>query len=220
MALEVWPDDSRLLAYMAALEMAFKHNYELGQSYMNKAFECKGAELDLLYEIKGCLWFDYLNDKREGLACLEKAVALNRKKLNLQSLAYRIIDTEPERAKQIYDELYRSAPEDIDVMCGLAEIAMKQGNWAKGFELAKKSNELAPLISRTSVLLAFAHFHLGRYKESLEFYVKAAELDFPDKAYIYNSIVECYQKLGKLRKARKYMKKALDIEPANTESKS
>lgn len=218
-ALHIWPDDSRLLAYMAILEMAFKHNYELGQNYMRKALECKSPELDLLYEIKGCLWFDYLNDKREGLAFLEKAVALNRNKLNLQSLAYRIIDVDHERAQRIYDELYRSAPEDIDVICGLAEIAMKQGNWSKGFELAKKSNELAPSISRTSALLACAHFHLGRYEESLEFYVKAAELDFPDKAYIYNSIAECHLKLGKLRKARKYIKKALDVDPNNPESK-
>lgn len=219
MALEVWPDDSRLLAYMATLEMAFKHNYKLGKSYMHKAFKCENAELDLLYEIKGCLWFDYLNDKREGLACLEKAVALNRNRFNLHSLAYRIIDTDPERAQEIYDELSRSDPEDIDVICGLAEMAMKQGNWSKGFELAKKSNELAPSISRTSALVACAHFHLGRYKESLEFYVKAAELDFPDKAYIYNSIAECHLKLGKLRKARKYIKKALDINSNNPESK-
>ena len=191
-AIHIWPDDSRLLAYMATLEMAFKDNYELGQSYMRKAFECESGELDLLYAIKGCLWFDYLNDNREGLACLEKAVALNHNKHNLQSLAYRIIDTEPERAHGIYDELYRSDPEDIDVICGFAEIAMKQGNWSKGFELAKKSNELAPSISRTSALLACAHFHLGRYKESLEFYVKAEELDFPDKAYVYTSIAQCY----------------------------
>jgi tetratricopeptide (TPR) repeat protein len=218
-ALEVWPDDGELLAYMAVFEMDFKHNYELGQSYMSKAFKCKNAELDILYEIKGSLWFDYLNDKQEGLACLEKAVALNRNKLNLHSLAYRIIDTDPERAQRIYDELSRSDPEDIDVICGLANMAMKQGNPAKGFELAKKSNELAPSNPRTSALLALAHFHLGRYKESLEFYDKAQELDFPDKAYIYNSIAECYLKLGKLRKARKYIKKALDINPNNPESK-
>jgi tetratricopeptide (TPR) repeat protein len=68
-------------------------------------------------------------------------------------------------------------------------------------------------------MLACALFHLERYEESLEFYIKAAELDFPDKAYINDSIAKCYQKLGKLRKARKYLKKALNVDSGNTESK-
>lgn len=218
MALEAWPDDSKLLAYMAALEMAFKHNYELGQSYMTKAFECGNADLDLLYQIKGSLWFDYLNDRREGIACLEKAVALNCNKLNLMALARRIIDTDPERAEQIYEELSQSDPEDVDIIYGLAKIAMKQGNWTDGFELATKGYKLEPSNSHINALLAFAQFNLGRFKEALKSYAKATELDFPDKAYIYNSIAECYQKLGKLQKARKYIKKALSINPDNPEA--
>jgi len=219
-ALNICPDDSRLLAYMAILETHFKKNDELGKSYMHKAFEHNNADIDLLYMIKGCLWFDRLGDKKEGLACLEKAVSINRSNSNLVALAARLIDVDRERAQDIFDELFQSNPEHVDVIWGLAEIAMKEGKVVKGFELAKRAYDLKPSDSSINALLAGAHFSLGRYNEALQYYQKAAELGLPDKVYIYNSIAACYQKLGKLRKVRKYAKKALSINPDNPEAQN
>ena len=211
-ALDIWPDDSILLAYMAVLEMELKHNCEAGKSYMHKAFECASTDLDLLYAIKGCLWFDHLCEQKEALTYLEKAVSLNRNKFNLQSLAFRIIDLDIERARCIYEELFESDPEDINVILGLARIVMKEEKWHEGYELASKAYDLEPSDAGVNALLGYAHFKLERFEESLQCYQEAEKLDFPDKVYIYNSIAECYEKLGRVRKARKYAQKALDID--------
>jgi tetratricopeptide (TPR) repeat protein len=219
-ALNIWPDDSKLLACMAVLQMEFKHNYELGQHYMHKALECNNADLDLLYEIKGCLWFDHLNDRKEGLACLEKAVSLNPTAFNLVALAARISDSDPGRAKQIYEELLKSDSKNVEVIYGLAKVNMKQGKWIDGLELAIKGCQLQPSNPSINCLLAFAHFNLGRIEEALKYYQKAEKLEYPDKAYVYNSIAACYQKLGKARKARQYARKALNINPDDEEAKN
>lgn len=210
-ALDIWPDDSRLLAYMADLEMAFKHNYEAGKSYMKRAFECNNAELDLLYEIKGSLWYDCLNDKKESLACLEKAVSLNRSNFNLVALASRIIDTDPKRADQLFEEVLLSDPKEADVIDELARIALKKEDWQKGFELATRAHKLEPSDAGINASLAYANQKLGRFDEALSLYLKAEEFGFYDKVFIYNSMAECYQGLGNSKEARVYAKKVLDI---------
>lgn len=219
MALEIWPDDSRLLAYMASLEIAFKRNYELGEAYIEKAFEHNNTNLDLLYEIKGALWFDYLEDREEGIACLEKAICLNRSCMNLIALASRIIDIDIGRAESLFQEAFRVEPENIDVTYGLARIALKREEWSKGFELATKCYKSKPSDPDINVLLAYAHFKLKRFDEALKFYLSAAELSFSDKVYLYNSIAECYQKLGDVGKSQKYAEKVLKIDPNNIEAR-
>ncbi|MCX5637813.1 MAG: tetratricopeptide repeat protein, partial [Planctomycetota bacterium] len=218
-ALSIWPDDSKLLAYMAVLQMEFKHNYDLGKNYMDKAFEHNNTALDLLYAMKGCLWYDHLDKKEEGLACLEKAVSLNPTAFNLVALAARITDSDPERAKRIYEELPKSDSKNIEVIYGLAEVNIIQGKLTDGLELAIKGCQLQPSNPRINCLLACAHFNLGRIEEALKYYQKTAKLEYPDKAYVYNSIAACYQKLGKARKARQYARKALNINPDDEEAK-
>lgn len=218
-AIDIWPDDSKLLASMAGLEMEIKKNYELGKSYMKKAFQCNNASPDLLYEIKGALWYDYLNEKQEGLACLEKAVSLNRNKFNLTALAYRLININCKRAEELYKEILRLDPKDICAICCLAEIALKKKNWAKGFELAVKADSLKSDDPQISVMLGDAQFNMGKFTEALNCYVKADTLNHPEKSRIYCQIVKCYQKLGKFQKAKVYIKKALSANPDYPETR-
>ena len=223
LALETWPKDSLLLAYMAILEMAYKHDYEQGKSYMNKALSYKNndqntdknTEIDILYEIKGTLWWDYLDVKEEGLACMEKAITLNPKKYNLNSLASRIIDVDSKRATKLFEQALQLEPDDVDAMYGLARIALKEGAYTKGLELAKKCYAIKPSDADINLLMGYAYFELKQFKEALELYLKVVDLGFPDMVYVYESVMECYQQIGDQEAARMYAKKILDIKPDN-----
>jgi len=217
--LGIWPDDSRLLAYMAGLEIELNKNYELGKSYMKKAFEFNTADLDLLYEIKGALWYDYLNEKGEGLACLEKAVSLNRSSFNLTALASRLIDTECERAEELLEEAVRLAPKDADILCYLAEIALKEKNWARAFELGAKADSLKPDDPHITAALGRAQFNMGEFTEALSYYLKADSLNHPEKAEIYLQTAKCHQKLGDPEKSKAYIEKALAVNPDYPEAR-
>jgi tetratricopeptide (TPR) repeat protein len=212
-ALEIWPNDSILLAYMANLEMQTQQNREKGKFYMEKAFENSNNDSDWLYQIKGCLWFDFLNEKEEGLACLEKAVSIKRNAANLTSLAWRIVDTDITEAEKLCDEAQRLGSEDADIIYVIAEIWMKQGRWVEGIEIAQKGCKLEPSNANLYALLGFAHSEVKEFDKALQYYNKSMELGFHDKAYIYASIGECYYKLGDLQKAREHANKAIDINP-------
>lgn len=217
-ALEVWPTDSELLAYMASLEVVFKKNYEAGQSYMKKAFEHKNADLDFLYAFKGQLWFDDMGKKEEGLAYLEKAVSLNRSAWNLMALGSRIVDSDGERAQELFKEALQLEPKNAEVVSMIAKGRMKQGEWSEGLELALKACALKPSEPLINVTAAHGHFGLKQFEKALEFYGKAEQLGYYDKVYLYNAIGECYKELGNKKEARKHLKKALKLDPANSET--
>lgn len=88
-ALSIWPNDSQILAYMASYEMELNHDFELAKNYLNNAFEYAKpeTELDLLYQIKGRLLYDCLDEKQEGLEYLRKAVSLNPNEFNKEFTA-------------------------------------------------------------------------------------------------------------------------------------
>ena|GEM_PF-6719336 len=218
-ALEAWPDDSEVLSCAAAIEIVGRHDYTAGTAYMEKAFEHNNAEPDMLYAVKGTLWYDHLGRQEEGLSCLEKAVSIKRNKFNLISLAYRLLDTDMKRAEDIFREMLRNDPEDADAVYGLAEIALRQQKCAEGYELAVKAHSLEPDDPRTNALLGYAHFSSGNFKEALVAYKKAEALHHRDRLCIYNSMAECYERLGDVANASLYARKALSIEPDNPDAK-
>jgi len=219
--LKIWPDDSLLLAYKAISEMYHKKNYEAGKYYINKAFENPIDSLDLLYEIKGSLWFDCLKKQKEGLELLEKAVSLKRNSLNIIALASRVADTNIERAKQLYDEAIRLEPSNINAICGMAELAYREKKWNRGLELAKKGYGLKKNDSQILFLLAYGYFNVGGFEKSLKFYREAEEVGYTkDVVLLYMSIAYCYQKLGQKRNALNYAEKVLSIEPENYDANS
>jgi tetratricopeptide (TPR) repeat protein len=219
-ALKIWPEDSQVLAYMAGLEIVFKKNYEAGQNYMDKAFEHKNTDLDFLYAFKGQLWFDDIGKKEEGLACLEKAVSLNRSAWNLTALGSRIVDSDGERAQKLFKEALQLEPENPGLISTIATGQMKQGNWSEGLELALKACALKPCDPLINVTAAHGHFGLEQFEKALQFYAKAEKLGYYDKVYLYNAIGECYKELGNKKEARKYLKKALKIDPDSSEAKN
>ncbi len=217
-ALEIWPSDSTLLAVMANLEMTHRHDPESSKHYLQEAHRCSDEESGFVYQIEGALLYDHLNKRQEGLACLEKTVSLNKSKFNLISLGYRLIDVDIERAKSIYEGLYAQEPEDTEVIYGLAEITMKEGNIDRGLEIARKGLLLMTDNDNLNALVGFAYYQLEQYKKSLRHYRKALKLDYGDQAYICSAIADCYYELGSLRKAHKWAEKALEINPEYTEA--
>jgi len=207
-ALEIFPKDYELLACMARLEIALKHNHKLGREYINKAFANAPKESDWLYETKGVLWFDCLDEKEEGLACLEKAVGLNRSDTNLINLAFRILEDDIERAQALFKEVLATNPNDEDALYGLAEICFRKSQDPEGLELTKKAYALAPSHPGINALLGSASFGMGKLAEALRFYVDAEKVGFDDKEYLYKSIADCYSKIGKVDEAQKYAEKA------------
>jgi tetratricopeptide (TPR) repeat protein len=212
-ALDIWPNDSKLLAYIAILEADFKNNYELAKRYIKEAFKYSNCDLDLLFEIKGAIWFDCLNEKEEGLACLEKAVSLNRNNFNLNALAARIIDVDVEKAEKLSEEVLQSEPQNACAVCILAKVAYKKEDWQKSHELAQKAYDLDSSDPFIIAVFAYANFKVGKLNEALSLYLKAGERGYNDKAYICASIGECHYKLGDLQKAREHANKAININP-------
>jgi len=219
-SLKIWPEDCILLAYLACFEMRHKKNYELGKYYMNKAFQFPGDSLDLLYEIKGALWFDYLNAREEGLSYLEKAVSLNRTNFNLTALAFRLMEINPKKAEELYHEVIKSDPEYADAFFGLAEIAFEKEEWTKGIELAEKGYNLRPNAPKFSALLGYGYFNKGNFEKSLDYYHESEKLGFNDMEYLYLSIAYCHQKLSQHKKMIEYAEKVLQLNPENQEAKT
>ena len=217
-ALEIWPEDSELLGYCAYLEIAFKHNYTAGKDYMEKAFKFSTADSDLLYKLKGVLWWDYLDEKKVGLACLEKAVLLNPDVANLMNLASRVKSIDAVRAEGIYRDILRIEPEHLDAIGGLAELAFEKSDWRQGLELSAKAHALAPDDPSANAFLAYCQFNLGAFDEAMKCYFKAVEFGYFDEGYVYKGIAECYQKLGNPEEAIKYARKALSIDPDDSEA--
>jgi tetratricopeptide (TPR) repeat protein len=218
-ALEAWPNDSEFLAYSGVLEIAFKHNHKAGKEYIDKAFELNNVKLDVLYRIKGALLWDHLDDREEGLAYIEKAVALNPDTQNLITLASRIAETDLPRAESIYQKILQTDPDSLDAIGRSVELAFKRKDWSKALELAKRGYALRPSYPFITDFLAYAYYNLGKFEEALEYYHKTIELDHPEKAIVYHAIAECYSKLGNQKEARKYIEKALDVDPDDPEAK-
>jgi len=219
-SLKIWPEDCILLAYLANFEMCHKKNYELGKHYMNKAFQFQGDSLDLLYEIKGALWFDCLNERDEGLSYLNKAVSLNRTNFNLIALASRLMEINLKKAEELYQEVIKSDPEYADAFYGLAELAIEKEEWTKGIELAEKGYNLRPNAPKFPALLGYCYFNIGNFEKSLDYYHKSEELGFNDKEYLYLLIAYCYQRLSQHKKMMAYVEKVLQLNPENHEAKA
>lgn len=212
-ALQMWPGDSKLLASMAGLEMELNQNYELGRQYMNQALEHSNTDLDFLYVIKGALWYDYLNAHNEGLACLEKAVSLNRSKFNLVALASRLIDTDYKRAHIFFEEAYKMDPDDPKTICGLAEVVLKGGDKSKGLELAARARLLAPDDAEINTDVGDLQLAAGELSEALNSYSAAEQSGYSQKHVIYMKMARCCRALGDIVRARDYAKKAVKIQP-------
>jgi len=220
-ALETRPKNSMALAYMAAIEIEQNDNYELGQSYMKKAFDYSTIdELSRLYMTKGVLWYDHLNNKAEGLEYLEKAVELLPNKYTLIPLAHRIEDTDPERAERLYKKVLCTEPENTDAIYWLGKLASKNHKWAEAIEWAVKAESLEPEDADTKVLLGYARFNTGDFSGALNCYFEADNLDFTERHLLYYRIGQCYQKSGDLRKSLEYVRKALAASPNFEDAKN
>lgn len=209
--LEILPCDSEILAYMAYLEIAYKHNNESAENYLNKASNFSQTNnKDLICRIKGEIEFDFLGNQKEGIHFFEKAVAFNKSKINLLSLARRIKDVDLIRAQEICQELYKSNPKDLEVIYEFAQNTMIQGKWAEGIKLAQEGYVLEPSSCHICALLGYGYYYRKKFKESLQFYLMAQKFDHPDEICTHNAIAECYIEIGEITKAKESIIKAQD----------
>lgn len=209
--LEILPCDREVLAYMAYLEIAYKHNKESAENYLNEASSLSQTNnKDLICRIKGEIEFDFLGNQKEGIHFFEKAVAFNKSKINLLSLARRIKDVDLIRAWEICKELYQSNPNDIEIIYEFARMTMKQDKWAEGIKLAQEAYALEPSSYNVCALLGYGYYYQKKFKESLQFYLMAQKFDHPDEICTHNAIAECHIEIGEITKAKESIKKAQD----------
>ena len=89
----------------------------------------------------------------------------------------------------------------------LAEIAMNNGNYAKADSLLQQAQKLDPNSKEILTERLSALYYLGKDKEIIKLCKKAVKKN-PDNPELYLILVDNYQKLDNIKKAKKYLNKA------------
>ncbi|MCK4357855.1 MAG: tetratricopeptide repeat protein [Candidatus Cloacimonetes bacterium] len=89
----------------------------------------------------------------------------------------------------------------------LAEIAMNNGNYAKADSLLQQAQKLDPNSKEILKERLNALYYLGENKKIIKLCKKAIKKN-PDNPELYLILVDSYQKLDNIKKAKKYLNKA------------
>ncbi|MGH9389630.1 MAG: tetratricopeptide repeat protein, partial [Vicinamibacteria bacterium] len=105
---------------------------------------------------------------------------------------------------------------------GLGQALANSGRPQEAIAMLEKAIRLSPNDPRLQVFLfhlAFAHFLLGRYKETIELGKKSLKLR-PDQSYVHRILAACYGHLGQAEEGEAALKEAFRIFPGFSIEKS
>jgi stress-induced-phosphoprotein 1 len=109
----------------------------------------------------------------------------------------------------------KMAPDDPDAYFSLAYSALMEEDYEECIRLSKLGRARVCGQDPTGLInLARAYQHLGRYKKSVATLEEAIRID-PTWSEAYQCLGACYEDQMKLDQAKKYYRRAVEVDPAN-----
>ncbi len=104
------------------------------------------------------------------------------------------------KAKKYFDRAMKIAPDDPELLHAYSVYWTVIGKPSEAVKVMEKAYMLDPLSPIINSALASSYFHAGRFKESVEYNMKALELDPNHHSALYHLIL-CYIENGEPEKA-------------------
>ena len=134
----------------------------------------------------------------------------------LVGMAAELLATEPAAAKSALLRALELEPTSVAALSKLGFIYVREQNYPQAIASYRKAAELEPLLPNSFFNLGYIYATTEDYKQAKEMYARAVELepDFLDEALTNLALVQL--ELGERRQSIDNLKRALDINPANT----
>lgn len=125
---------------------------------------------------------------------------------------------EMHKAQQAYESALRLVPDNPHLMNALAYFYAEQGiELQKALKLARRAVALAPRSAEILDTLGWVEYKLGRYQSAARTLLQAVRM-MPDDATLRYHLGAAYAKIGQIDRARIELRKALILEPGNSDS--
>lgn len=186
--------------FSKGLECKYRDNVEGAIKNFEKALEFMPDDAASMFELSE--QYVKANRVEEGFAMIKKATEIEPENKWYQmrlGIFYRSFE-QYDKFVQIYEPLTEKYPGDINMLADLIDVYIIIKNYDKALEKTDLFVKQVGADTRYYHLLANAYMDAGKEKKALEIYDKIKALD-PNDQYINISLLEYYEKKGKLEKA-------------------
>lgn len=192
-------------------------DYYTALDYYKQALRLNGSYVDALIGISKAYFL--LQEYHEALDYSEKArIGASRRIeiLNLQGRIYLGLG-ELESAENMFNQVLRIEPNNMDAAYGKAEIAVFRGNFREGSALFEKSLNVNPDSRRALLSLVALSDQLGR-QDKAEHYLTTAVKLFPQDHMVIREAIQHYSMTDQWSKAENLALQLMSLDPDNEDT--
>lgn len=122
------------------------------------------------------------------------------------------------KGQELYNKALQIQPSSAIAENNLAYSMLENGGNADvALSLAQSAHAQAPSVGSVDDTLAWAYYHKGLYKMSVELLQNALKLE-PDSAPYHYHIGLAYSKLGDMPEAKQHLRRALEVDPKSAQA--
>lgn len=122
-----------------------------------------------------------------------------------------------DKALELYQKLYDTAPDSIKTAKMLGYTHLKLENKPKALEYLEKVYQAETDNPSLTSQIAGIHFNSGNYEDAAKYYKKLTKIDSTDSNNFFN-LGLTYMKLDKNQKSLNAYKKVIELEPENVDA--
>ena len=204
-----WSKVGDMYLRCADLELLINDDLNRARQFLNKALKLGCSDMSFYYNTLGyVLW--RVGERDRGKQYLEKSIELEPSISNLTPLG-RILSHEDDKdAIKIWHRILEKEPNHCLAYVYLGIEAVKSGDRAKAFDMAKRAESLSPTI-RNFYDIGRLYYDLEQYQNALDMFLKADRGHYEPKGSLYSDIAACYCSLGDNDTAIGYASRAIDL---------
>lgn len=134
----------------------------------------------------------------------------------LQGKAEALLETDQPAAKNALLKALELEPDSVPALSNLGYIYVRENDYLRAIESYRKAAELEPLLPMTFFNLGYIYAITEDYGQAKQMYAQVVKLepDFLDEALFNLAMVQ--EQLGERSQCVKNLRRAIDINPANT----
>jgi tetratricopeptide (TPR) repeat protein len=195
----------------ADLELLANDDIDKARDLLEKARELGCSNMGSYYSTRGfMLW--RAGEREEGIAELERSVALNPTVTHLVRLG-RVLSADGDaRATEVWQRVLKQDATNCLAHIYIGIGAVKSGNRGQAMLMAKRSERLARS-GRDYSEIGRLYQELGEFHSAIGAYLEGHRLDDEPKGPLYAAIAACYFSLGDNSNGRRYLQWAMKHSP-------
>lgn len=199
-------DSGDICVMLAELELSANMNHQEALRLLDRATKQGYTKETRYYRVHGmAIWQD--GQHEAAIADLERAVSLDADSVNLIPFAERLSFVDDSRASDIWLRILEKEPENCMAHAYLARESIKAGNSSAALRWAEKAAQLNP---SGSDLYEIGHIYhgLSRFRDAIQFYARAKESGYENRAAVLASMAACHISLGEPAQAKADLEEA------------